>query len=139
MLGYKPCAKCGGTGKSRLWDETAGTCVYCEGSGSFPPIDAKALVAAITTKGRLRKSKPRAPKNATLDELKQYNRAYYVWRMARFHGGADTHMPIMAVVMIEGDPERSSLDRTADAVARRAFGSDLEAVKTWAPLLGSRV
>jgi hypothetical protein len=63
-------------------------------------------------------------------------RAYYVWRMARFHGGADMCMPMMAQIRCSGDPYLPELDSLADAVAKVAYGSNMRAAQRWAPLLG---
>ena len=58
-------------------------------------------------------------------------RAYYVWRVARFHGGVDMTMPVMASVEIHGDPYRAELDALTDAMERKYLGSDLRAARIW--------
>ena len=64
------------------------------------------------------------------------NRAYYVWRMARFHGGVDVTMPMAASFCVYGDPYVEELEAIADEVARENFGSNMEAAKRWGRALG---
>ncbi|MFI5296624.1 MAG: hypothetical protein ACHREM_00885 [Polyangiales bacterium] len=63
-------------------------------------------------------------------------RVYFVWRIARFHGGADVTMPITAQTMIQGDPYVDVLEALATIVAKVQFGTDRAAAHRWAPLLG---
>jgi len=55
-------------------------------------------------------------------------RAYFVWRMARFHGGEDLSMPIQALQVIGDDEALPDLKEMADKLAKRFFGSDMRAV-----------
>jgi hypothetical protein len=61
-------------------------------------------------------------------------RAAYVWRWARFHGGADVTMP--CTVDNAGDPWGKDLDVIADRVARHVFGTDMAAAHRWGTALG---
>lgn len=111
------------------------TCNRCSGVGTFAPLDVPAIVAAITvsrgkTKGKLKASRPKESLGA---------RAYYVWRLARFHGGADVCLPMFANLYIAGDPYRAELDALADVVAKRAFGTNLAAAYRWSGALGRRI
>ena len=61
------------------------TCYCCKGDGKFKaPVIAEILGEIRGRKG-LRSKRPDG------------RRAYYVWRMARFHGGVDVTMPMCAV------------------------------------------
>ena len=65
------------------------------------------------------------PKGSSPEYAMFHRRAYYVWRMARFHGGADMTMPVMAGMNASGEPCKETLDKLADTMAREAFGTDL--------------
>jgi hypothetical protein len=134
-----PCPKCNGTGKylqkgftalsGTVYQDTEHTCYTCDGTGRFNRPDLNAILAAITntrTHG-LRASKPKG----------NDRRAYYVWRLARFHGGADVRMPMCAVFDSGSDPYLPLLDALADIVARKAFGTDLAAAFRWGNALGT--
>jgi hypothetical protein len=56
--------------------------------------------------------------------------------MARFHGGADVCLPMMAEMDINGDPYEPELNALAEAVARKVFGTDLAASMRWGRALG---
>ncbi len=125
----RDCRSCEGTGRSPL----GRTCPYCEGRGRFPDFSADAILPRVLSrkgpnKGKLRSQAP--PKRGIWDV-----RAYYVWRMARFHGGADTRMPIMAGVLATGDPYREELDALAEKIARQTFGTDKAAANRWRGLI----
>jgi len=112
-------------------------CTWCEGRGTFPALDVAATIAAImTTRGAKRIRKSMVSPTAR-DPLAR--RAYYVWRLARFHGGADVTMPMMAMLLIEGDPTIAQLDVVADRVALAAFGTSRAAVSRWGRALGHDV
>jgi len=75
----------------------------------------------------------------------------YIWRMARFHSGADTHMPVTAYWWLQdylddnfidasvsgihddaGKEIMDEIDSVVTKVLREEFGkSDLEAAKRW--------
>jgi len=125
----RTCERCKGTGVSCLGN----TCRLCGGTGKIDPPDVEAITKAITTsrgaskgKRRFRASKPK----------EGGPRAYYVWRMARFHGGADVSMPVCAMMDIEGDPFEPELDALASEVAKVVFGTDKAAAYRWANALG---
>lgn len=146
MLNTTNCTKCEGKGSVHSnfanYDAASGTfspgekrCVYCDGIGTFPHVDIEPIRAAIfSTRGakRLRKSMTSPPSRK--DTLAA--RAYYVWRLARFHGGADVTMPVVAMMLVEGDPFQRELDALADTVAREEFGSDLRGAARWCSAMG---
>ena len=134
MNDRRPCERCAGarTLSHDAFVAVDGTayparserCYACTGQGSFASPDADAIIAAIKGRKGLRSKRPDDP------------RAYYVWRLARFHGGADVTMPICAGLEIAGDPWRAELDELADLVAKRVFGTDLVAAHRWGLALG---
>jgi hypothetical protein len=141
----RPCPKCKGEGHTHSeWRVENGyegpegqVCHRCKGKGSFPGLSVKAIVDALfTTKGKARVFRKAFPSKlnhyGTLDGA----RAYYVWRLARFHGGADVTMPMTADMVIGSDPFRAELDLMSEMIARRVFGSDMAGAYRWNGLLG---
>ena len=121
-----PCGNCNGAGhklrKGFTVEDEDGTreypskwkiCHDCKGIGYFDAPDLRAILNAI--KGR----KPATLRSKRPDN----NRDYYVWRLARFHGGKDVTMPMTAELMIGCDPYRTILDEFARAIASNWFGS----------------
>lgn len=142
-----PCIRCHGSRISihEAWTDSEGKvyperryeCPSCNGRGVFYPINIEKLVKAILvsqgkTKGRLKAAFPSAGQYKGQDEA----RAYYVWRMARFHSGKDMTWPVMAQMDIGGDPYREELDAIADKVAQHCFGTNMVAAMTWGKALG---
>jgi hypothetical protein len=105
----KPCWTCGGTLKVAV-----------------PDFDK--IVEDIKGRGgKLRSKRP------------QDKRSYYVWRLARFHGGIDVTMPMCAAFDLAYDPYRKELDEMAEAVARKTCGTDMAAAAAayrWGQALG---
>lgn len=136
----RPCARCQGQGfrtfkgftsvEGKVYPDRVTPCDMCGRTGTLAAPDFDAIFQAI--KGR----KPQSLRSAKPDTKAGDYRAAYVWRMARFHGGADMTMPVMASLMTEGDSYRAELDAYADEVAKWAFGSDLRAARRWVGLLG---
>jgi hypothetical protein len=127
------CTVCEGTGVRRYsWETTDRVCYACDGKKTFAPLDVDSILAAIVgtrgkSKGKLLSSRP---------DRKKGGRAYFVWRLARFHGGADVCMPCMADVEVAGDPYKPELNLLAEAVAKRAFGTEMAAAFRWGRALG---
>lgn len=129
----RACTACKGSGEhvspafeldGKVWPERRSRCHSCDGTRVFAVPNYTEILAAIRgRKGLISKR----PKDA---------RAYYVWRMARFHGGADVTMPMGAMLECHGDPWTKELDVLADAVAKRVFGTDLAAAHRWGSALG---
>lgn len=114
-------------------------CRDCDGQGDLPPLDEAAIRRLI--KGRapmsLRSNRPvYAAADADRVVALNHRRAYYVWRMARFGGGIDVTLPVMASMSLRSDPARAELDKLADTIAREAFGSDLRGAARWGRALG---
>lgn len=119
-----PCTRCEGAGNSR--SDASRPCPFCDGRGRFGRPDVTHLVDMI--KGR----KPGTLRSRRPDP----DRAYYVWRMARFHGGADVTMPMNASFAVTGDPYVPYLDVVADKVAKAVYGTDLAGSVRWAGAMG---
>ena len=116
------CGKCDGTGRSR---STSRLCPFCDGRGFFHTPDVPFLLQLIKGRKGLRSKRPEGS-----------DRAYYVWRMARFHGGADVTMPMTASLAVAGDPYVPLLDVVADKVAERVYGTSRAGATRWANALG---
>jgi hypothetical protein len=110
-------------------DIPARPCPFCGGRGHFSRPEVSALLTLI--KGR----KPGTLRSKRPDD----DRAYYVWRMARFHGGADVTMPMTAAFGVTGDPYVPYLDVVAEKVAQRVYGSDMAGSIRWAYAMGHEV
>jgi hypothetical protein len=127
-----PCTKCEGTKLTRpiVIDETrtipARQCPHCDGVGSFAAVDVPALLKLVKGRkpGTLRSKRPDA------------SRAYYVWRLARFHGGVDVTMPMQATFEVSGDPYIPLLDVVADKVAEAVYGTCRAGSSRWAAAMG---
>ncbi len=99
-------------------------CCCCAGRGDFPGLTQddllelanQCLVSKGRTKGRLKTSRPKYEPTVAA------KRAYYVWRLARFHGGKDMTMPMGADLDIRGDGARDILDELSRIVARVGTG-----------------
>jgi hypothetical protein len=148
----RPCKKCKGTGTHDHhwhWDAVAmhghhgpGPCDNCNATGRVAKPDFDAIFLTVTKgkkgedKRSFRNSKPKFE-----NEFKNpaEGRAYYVWRMARFHGGADVTMPVIASMCCNYDPYERELDAFASHIAKAAFGTDMAAAYRWANALGGSV
>jgi hypothetical protein len=141
MTETRPCLTCKGEKilvskaftslEGKHYPERRSQCYACRGAGEFMAPDIEAILAAIKGKKGLRSSRPVDKRDAPGSA-----RPYYVWRMARFHGGADVTMPMCASMDVGGDPFRVELDAIADSVARRVYGSDLAAAHRWGRAFG---
>ena len=134
------CLGCLGTGRNvqeafTFTDKEAGTttdyprrvsvCHGCNGSGKFDPVDTVVILDEIRGRRGLKTARPRSP------------RGYFVWRMARFAGGADVTMPMTASMGVRHDPFKPELEALADAVAREVFGTDVAGAHRWGRALGA--
>jgi hypothetical protein len=137
----RDCTRCQGKGtREGYWaGEGRQECSFCRGKKQFPGLtkdEVRRILAPLQVmrKGKLtfRASKP----NPVLGDEQLTNRQWYVWRMARFHGGIDVTMPVMATTMITGDPFEKELDKIADQLARIFFGTNMAAAHRWGRALG---
>ena len=101
------CTNCHGAGETEHWrkDGTMRVCSCCDGRGTFEAPDLKQLCEAI--RGR----KP--PEDA---------RAFFLWRMVRFHSGADVTLPMVATMNVDGDPFKPTLEIAAQMIAEHLTG-----------------
>jgi hypothetical protein len=127
--------------EGKAYPDSTRKCYACDGAGVFAAPDLKSLLDAVTTargatngKRRFRAS---CPKNLVHYKSRDDRRGYYVWRLARFHGGKDVTMPIMAMTAISGDPFERELDAFASLIAKACFGTDMAAASRWGQLLGN--
>ncbi len=139
----RPCGYCKGSGtrenvlfKYRPNQPEQIPCRNCKGVGTFPALDIQAILDEVFTKrGKkrtFRKSYAAAPGYENLVKA----RAYYVWRLARFHGGADVTMPFTATTLSAFDPFVPELDALADVVAKVVFKTNMAAAYRWGNALG---
>jgi hypothetical protein len=138
--GPRPCTLCKGSGVAS-WD-AGRACYACAGRAAFDAPDMGALVRLVTTTrgasaGR-RRFRAACPKNLCHYSTRETRRAYFVWRLARFHGGADVTLPMTAEGACSGDPYRPELDALASAIARAHYGARASAgAARWGALLGA--
>lgn len=130
------CLRCNGKGTYKKEQ-----CYYCAGQGILPsPLEKdnmKEILNAITINKKNKVQLRKSPPNKLEDRFCYKGaRAYYVWRLARFHGGADVTMPVCAVADVMFDPYKNELDMLAEAVARIFFGTDMAAAYRWVKLFG---
>ena len=106
----------------------------------FPGIDVKAILAMIcTSKGKVKKFRSSWPSKLNVWRSGKdvtTCRAYFVWRLARFHGGADVTMPMTAYDATSNDPFKDDLDLLASHVAARVFGTHKAGTVRWGRALG---
>lgn len=113
--------------------ETWRKCHCCEGRGTFPALDKSGVDAILNAilsskgprKGKLKSSRPKYARTI------EASRAYYVWRLARFHGGVDCTMPMCAEMDVRGDGERERLDYMSRLVAQANFGTARAGASRW--------
>lgn len=131
----KPCTRCKGDGytlsEGYSYDREDGTrrnvptewklCIWCSGAGWFHAPDLESIILKV--KGR----KPKTLRSKRPDDP----RPYFVWRMARFHGGRDVCLPMAASMDIAGDPYEGILDGLASLIAKAYFGSSNVGAARW--------
>jgi len=117
------CTRCDGAGEVDHWrkDGTLVPCTCCDGRGTFDRPDLVQLCTAI--KGR----KPGTVRSKRPDDV----RAWFMWRMFRFHSGKDVTLPMTATIAIEGDPWKSTLDAAAEMIAKHFTGRESIGSARW--------
>lgn len=146
----KNCTRCDGKGTTfskgftgdsgTVYPDEERTCYACQGSKTFPEVNLKSIVQRIIAKQGKNKGSIRAafPSPGRRDGIEEC-RAYFVWRLARFHGGKDMTIPVIADMIIGGDPYREELDKVASEVAKLFFGTDLAATMLWGRAMGFEI
>lgn len=136
------CTRCEGVGftmsagftsvDGTVYEPYQSKCYACFTHGSMPALDIPAILAAVLNKAKtdLRSTPPSALRNTVAGA-----RAYYVWRMTRFHGGVDVTMPMGAMSTAGRDAYVKELDALVDIVAERTCGTALAAAYRWGNLL----
>jgi hypothetical protein len=153
METQRTCQVCEGLGvnvsagfefEGRKYPETRRPCSTCLGKGVMQAPDFVAIFKAVTTtrgasKGgrRFRQSAPEGWKQS--NQGVDNRRAYYVWRLARFHGGADVTMPMTAQLFCGRDAWVAELDYYASLLAKKVYGTDLAGAHRWARALGGDI
>lgn len=143
----KPCICCSGVGTTILegFTSTEGkvyptrtiTCTSCNGEKNFPEVEESFIRALLIAgkgknKGKIRAAMTSPSKNDGVMAA----RAYYVWRLARFHGGVDVTLPVTAEFVVRGDPYRNELEKLACKYASEFFGSEMKGAARWAKAFG---
>ena len=128
------CTQCHGDGElpGISHDSEPRPCPYCKGR-LFGAIDVEGILKAITAsrgarKGQLLQSRP---------PYSRGYRAYYVWRLARFHAGIDVCLPMMAYMDVRGDPYQPILDLLAETIAEKLTGHGSAGRARWQSALGT--
>lgn len=129
----KVCSRCSGSGLEPSGDK----CWHCKGRGNWPAPDVRAIVDQLFT----RKRGPRRFRRSFPDGLDRFGdfeagRAYFVWRLVRFHGGIDVTMPMTAHLVLHGDPWWRELDDLAGWIAKKVFGTEMAGAARWGQALG---
>lgn len=138
----RDCLSCKGVGEREHWrrDGSMEQCPECGGTGKFSAPDFKAILKKVVSsrgksKGQLKKSWAGSKHYEDRFEAQ----AYYVWRLARFHGGQDVRLPMTAEMIVRGNPYRKELEAFSALVAQHAFGTDKAARYRWASAIGHDV
>jgi len=133
----RTCNRCKGTGKYVCMDGTEFKCSSCNGTGKYPGLDVDGIINALfTSRGGTKRFRKAFPTKLNHYGSVDGARIYYVWRLARFHGGADVTLPMTADMLLGGDPFRNELDAMAEYVAEKVFGTTMAAAYRWGNLLG---
>lgn len=146
-MSERACLRCNGEGtvfhkgftslEGKVYPDETKPCYGCKGAKVFQEPDYDAIVSAVVSskgksKGKLKASWQGAEHYSDLNAA----RAYYVWRLARFHGGVDMRMPMTADMVLRSDPFKPELDKLADIVAKKLLGTDMAAAFRWGKALG---
>ena len=105
----------------------------------FPGLDVEAILTTIcTVKGKVKKFRSAWPSKLNIWRSKDLaaKRAYFVWRLARFHGGADVTLPMTAYDAVSHDPFKAELDLLAEHVAAHVFGTHMAGTVRWGRAFG---
>lgn len=130
--------------EGQRYPERRYACHTCDGARVLGKPDLEGIFAAVTTargaskgKRKFRSSPPEAWRQSNRGI--ENRRAYFVWRLARFHGGADVTLPMTADTFLGGDPYKPELDAYASVLAGAVFGYSKAGARRWARALGRDV
>jgi hypothetical protein len=140
------CPRCEGSGttfwkgftslEGKVYADRTEVCNSCMGRKVFEEYSETEIRDMIFSKRGNKRLLAAFP--AKFDHYRDHkaSRAYFCWRLARFHGGKDSTMPMTAEMVIRNDPFKPELDKLAERIAIEAFGSDMEAAKRWGRAFG---
>jgi hypothetical protein len=147
------CTLCKGTGITKyetMPEIPERPCYACEGTKEFSEPSLPEIYPFIRNakSGKLYSTsmhtKAGRERSKHIDPITR-RRAQYIWRMARWHAGADSSGfnlggAVMADMEIHGDPWRLELDKMADQVADDCYGkgANLRAARRWSFALHGR-
>lgn len=144
----RTCPRCNGAGKLPADAYSPERCYNCDGRGYFLAVEAnviRPLVINPKTGKTYSTSLHSAAGRKRAEGLSPTTRrrAQYVWRMARFHSGADGNGfnlggAVMADMSLRRDPYKPELDKLADQVAAECHGSHMRAAVRWNQALYGR-
>lgn len=118
-----PCETCEGTGVNKWVSQP---CYSCDGAKTFAKPDLIGLLNPILSKKSRTGLMSKRPKD---------DRQAWLWRMIRFHTGADVTMPW--TFTLRGDPYASYIDDFAIVVARKLTGHASAGGARWSGLLSN--
>lgn len=141
------CKRCDGLGtvfhkgftslEGKVYPDRTDVCNGCRGEKTFAAPDVRSILQQIIVKQGKNKGNLKSGW-AGNEHYKSHDaaRAYYVWRMARFHGGVDTKLPMTATMVIRSDSWTVELDKIADEVAKLTLGTDMAGAIRWGRAFG---
>jgi len=129
------CKTCDGAGLRKSFDDSFKPCHSCHGEAKYYAPDFENLIKFIMGRKGLKSAAPTKWHFSFISSA----RCYFLWRLARFHGGADCTMPCNASMAINGDPFAEELEKASELIAKRVFGTDMAAAYRWANALGGSV
>ena len=145
---YRNCKRCQGEGRTHSkWAKDNGyegpegkKCPHCKGKGTmrgFNPVEVlNNCLTRPNRDGKRRMYKTFPHKKLLPYETLEGSRAYYVWRIARFHGGVDTKLPMVAEQLCQYDPFREELENLASFLAEQVYGTSRAGALQWARVVG---
>ncbi|MDE2621156.1 MAG: hypothetical protein KGL54_13415 [Sphingomonadales bacterium] len=116
--GAVACTGCAGTGRTATILGTPAVCLDCYGAGRFAPVDLGDLRRRLTGRNGFRRSLS----SGSAQDIASC-RAYYVWRLVRFHGNIDPTMPFVAGLIARNDPFMADLDAAVTVLGREFLGA----------------
>ena len=129
----RKCTICQGAGYNE-YEGVRHSCISCKGKGTFPPFSVEKVLNRVLTTRKNKTFRASFDTKYVFSDLDEA-RAYFVWRLTRFHGGADVTMPVTAGMAVTGDPYKQELDYVASILAKRAFGTHIAGAARWAGVL----
>jgi hypothetical protein len=145
-----PCPNCSRMRRMQeKYEREISFCHYCDDAYEVT-VDIRAILDAVAPvkdgKASFRHSRPKAKGYDPAPGKHPVFGAAYVWRMIRFHSGADMHMPVMAPDYVgvgwladaSDKPLIEYLDKIADAIGEHLYGKTamLRASAAWGSALG---